>query len=815
MKYGTTLQRLMTLAAMTALLCAGAAVQAASVTWDGGGDGTSWNDPINWSNNAFPSQTNDTLNITRALGTDVVTNVYRTTGTATYDGGSTYRGNVNLNRGTITMNAHFGSGSNGIFNIGDGTLTGGLPDSTVNVSNAGWRFDRHSNGTYTVNIKQDGLLAGGTYLNYGGHGGRKWVINIDGGSMTSPNAWNMSDGAGYDANRVNLSLGGTVNVGAITVHEEIIDFADSNAGNSFTANYGGSFANIAAVTAALGSTFTATGGAMLDATDNLDGTFTVAAVKVLNSKTTGQWHLDTTWDGGTGVIPTASDKAAISTLDTVTVSAGHPGSASAVDIAANGALQINDTLTVGGTVDVPSGATLNAPGTINAATINTAGTTSLTGGGNVGAVNVTAAGATLHYGSTATTNLVVTDGAVAVGPGAAVTNADFTAGAGTVNTGANALGIRSEMKLPDGITATFTPDGGATSFGVSGANIIDNSAARTFILSGGTVTLSSPALPGDFVPLANIAATAENNHYGVITNTTAWVGMDRGSQAAPDKAALQNNVYQNKWTPSKANYWGKWHLDSTASNTSFDLAELFWWQYDQSGYNNRGIPTAKLYYSNSTSDPGNPKANLANWTLFYDNTAGTGLPAWPLTTGQNNDHTVVELPVDFAARWIAILPTTPSPQDGNGIGTILFSQPGAGGAINLSNTNIEVMHNSTLSLDTTGDVTLGDLIFNLDGHAPNDILLTLDSGASSISFDELILNGLALPGTYVLLDWNDAPGFTNTFSGIQLNGVGTVETLGNTLVLTATSVIPEPMTMIALGMGIAGIGGYIRKRRRA
>ena len=33
--------------------------------------------------------------------------------------------------------------------------------------------------------------------------------------------------------------------------------------------------------------------------------------------------------------------------------------------------------------------------------------------------------------------------------------------------------------------------------------------------------------------------------------------------------------------------------------------------------------------------------------------------------------------------------------------------------------------------------------------------------------------------------------------------------------LTATATIPEPMTMIAVGLGISSLGGYIRKRRRA
>jgi hypothetical protein len=140
------------------------------------------------------------------------------------------------------------------------------------VSNSGWRFDRHSNGTFTINVDSDGLLSGGTFQTFGGHGGRKWVMNVNGGSVTSPNAWNMSDGLLSDANRVNISNSGTVNVGAITVHEEVIDFTDIT--GSFTANYGSTFANYAAVEAALGNTFTASGGGVTQATDN-GGSFTV------------------------------------------------------------------------------------------------------------------------------------------------------------------------------------------------------------------------------------------------------------------------------------------------------------------------------------------------------------------------------------------------------------------------------------------------------------------------------------------------------------------------------------------------------------
>jgi len=39
--------------------------------------------------------------------------------------------------------------------------------------------------------------------------------------------------------------------------------------------------------------------------------------------------------------------------------------------------------------------------------------------------------------------------------------------------------------------------------------------------------------------------------------------------------------------------------------------------------------------------------------------------------------------------------------------------------------------------------------------------------------------------------------------------------LNGGLALQGTTVIPEPMTMLAVGLGISGLGGYIRKRRRA
>jgi len=248
---------------------------AATLTWEGDGGGAgddhSWNDADNWGGTA-PGYY-DTLNIDTD---DTIDNVYRNTVPNTYYHGSTWRGVVHLDRGIITIDDDFCSGNTAVFNLGDGT---GTADAIVNVTSGGyWQFDRHGNGLYTVNIKSDGQLnasGSGYFRDYGGHSNRSWEINVDGGSITSAANWNMSDGSGYDANLLNLSNGATVNVGAITVHEEVIDFASYQTSGTFTAKFGASFPNIASVQNSLGSTFTASSGGPLNALDNGDGTFTV------------------------------------------------------------------------------------------------------------------------------------------------------------------------------------------------------------------------------------------------------------------------------------------------------------------------------------------------------------------------------------------------------------------------------------------------------------------------------------------------------------------------------------------------------------
>jgi len=263
-----------TLALVSLLFCGGSEAMARNLTWDGAGDGHSWNSSNNWGGVYAPGYT-DTLNITTTNTIDTL----KRSGGSNYGSGQTWRGVVYLNQGTISLNHQFQSGSNGRFDIGDGS---GTDDAIFNILSGGhWMFDRHHYGTYTININSDGQLnATGTGRFSDGHYTRRnWTMNVRGGSVTSEAAWTINSQSNTNRSTVTLSLGGKVDVGAITVGSlDVIDFVDVAVANSFTADYGGSFADFAAVNAALGTTFTASGGGVLHARDKSGTSFAVRVV---------------------------------------------------------------------------------------------------------------------------------------------------------------------------------------------------------------------------------------------------------------------------------------------------------------------------------------------------------------------------------------------------------------------------------------------------------------------------------------------------------------------------------------------------------
>ncbi len=111
---------------LTALLVALLPVLAAradTITWTGSGDGTSWNDPANWSGNAVPGAEDDVL-ITNDGTYTVVLNVHATINSLTLGGES---GTQTLRTGsaTLTMNAASTIGASGAVEWTGGTIEGG------------------------------------------------------------------------------------------------------------------------------------------------------------------------------------------------------------------------------------------------------------------------------------------------------------------------------------------------------------------------------------------------------------------------------------------------------------------------------------------------------------------------------------------------------------------------------------------------------------------------------------------------------------------------------------------------------------------
>ena len=134
----------------------------------------------------------------------------------------------------------------------------------------------------------------------------------------------------------------------------------------------------------------------------------------------------------------------------------------------------------------------------------------------------------------------------------------------------------------------------------------------------------------------------------------------------------------------------------------------------------------------------------------------------------------------------------------------------------------EVSLSTLASADVTA--TLVDMDIYVFDIGSNDQLIVDDNGQPGVFKTILNVNNATLeiqllPGggpymignTYRLLVADQILG---TFDDIILPAGMSFDT-SNLYVTGEVTIIPEPMTMLAVGMGIASIGGYIRKRRRA
>ena len=246
----------------------------------------------------------------------------------------------------------------------------------------------------------------------------------------------------------------------------------------------------------------------------------------LTSQASTGWHIDTTWDGGAGVIPTADSLANVHGGFTVTVAAGNPGVAQTVDIDATSTLQIDDTLTVG--EDIAA-----APG----------------GGISLGA-----------------------GGQLAVGAGGGSVGTVSTTGNATIETGGDVTATDLNMAA----SSTFTKAGGGKLSFTSGSNTID--ATNIVQVNQGTLSMAPGSNPlgaagnaGDLVLNGGTFETTGPNDivYGPLVydfegDLNGWTVIPTGAAGNDDTAFASN---RNPNSRDNRQQHGSYHISTRNLST--------------------------------------------------------------------------------------------------------------------------------------------------------------------------------------------------------------------------------------------------------
>lgn len=149
--------------------------------------------------------------------------------------------------------------------------------------------------------------------------------------------------------------------------------------------------------------------------------------------------------------------------------------------------------------------------------------------------------------------------------------------------------------------------------------------------------------PANLITPSTIIATASNtSQYGLRYPVYAVNGAgltDGNHSTGSDEVA---------WM---ADYMDNWFKIDLAQSYEFDFVKV--WNFNMTSYTTRGVKSADIYYSNSAVDPGNPRDNPENWTLYkpaFEFTEASGRSDY----GTNLDYSM-PIFIDFLdinARWI-------------------------------------------------------------------------------------------------------------------------------------------------------------------
>jgi hypothetical protein len=225
---------------------------------DGATDAT-WQNSVNWDGGNVPNGVTNQLSTDSSLDEvifDSETALYMPSdGISTRSSwtGSFKNPQIQVLNGEVTFNGVENWGWSGItsFTVGDGDMT------ILAVADTDYRnLNRDPNGTKT------------------------YVVNADGTLKFRRSASTWSSGGSKDA-QIQLNGGAALFAGTISGDfvSDAGDFVSFNsAGSTLTADFGGSFADLTAITDQFAAGFVDTTGNGLAATDNLDGTYTISVV---------------------------------------------------------------------------------------------------------------------------------------------------------------------------------------------------------------------------------------------------------------------------------------------------------------------------------------------------------------------------------------------------------------------------------------------------------------------------------------------------------------------------------------------------------
>jgi autotransporter-associated beta strand protein len=354
------------------------------------------------------------------------------------------------------------------------------------------------------------------------------------------------------------------------------------------------------------------------------------------------------------------------------------------------------------------------------------------------------------------------------------------------------------LTLPNNITCSYTAGGGATSFAASGSNLADNTVARTVNLSGGILTIASPALGAAGVSNFSEYGTTVNGYQDSFEGTSLGAGWNLSdglnASVSGGKVTLTFGSITTQpfsWTHNSLLY----ALGST-NTTQTVLAKVRFNTVGTTDYTGRAGVTACTpvndngirFLARNGGAGGNNNLQYLNEGVVWSGTSANGiwssgkdywmrLTYYPVASGSNTAGSMVGKL--WLADGTATEPTSAVATTDRYYGT-------------WNNTTIRNGH-AGLSIGTGDNMTV-------------DYVLIENSGLPSISNVGVgVTNPLNLPNTNIAATTAASelalPTGANTLGTLSVSGAGTLKVSGATSVAFGAADVGTGSTLNINGIG--------------